>query len=123
MLFDDGDEVVIEDAHGMPVDIVVADQTGTFVDYLRDLEDSAAVYARPINRRWQSLADAEGFAEAYLDAFEERFRAFSRNTGNAAGPLTRSSSTSAATRAAVSPIVGNGSSPACNGPMSARWRR
>jgi hypothetical protein len=73
VLFDDGDEVVVEDAQGMPVDIVVADQTGTFVDYVRDLKDLAAVYARPVNRRAAHLACPESFAEAYLAAFEERF--------------------------------------------------
>ncbi len=75
VLFDDGDEVVIEDHDGIPVEIVVADQTGTFVDYLRELEESAAEYARPIIHRRQYLADADGFAAAYLAAFEERFRA------------------------------------------------
>jgi hypothetical protein len=73
VLFDDGDEVVVEDAQGIPVDVVVADQTGTFVDYVRDLKDLAAVYARPVNRRAARLACPESFAEAYLNAFEERF--------------------------------------------------
>jgi len=75
VLFDDGDEVVIEDCQGIPVEIVVADQTGTFVDYLRDLEDSAADYARPIIDRRQYVVDADAFAAAYLAAFEDRFRA------------------------------------------------
>jgi hypothetical protein len=33
----------------------------------------AAVYARPINRRAAYVACPEGFAEAYLGAFEDRF--------------------------------------------------
>ena len=61
VLFDDGDEVVIEDAAGMPAEIVVTDQTGTFVDYLRELEEFAAAYARPIIRRRPYVADAERF--------------------------------------------------------------
>ena len=73
MLFDDGDEVVIEDASGMPTDIVVADQTGTFADYLEPLQASAATYADPINRRLEYLPDPEAFARAYLDAFVEKF--------------------------------------------------
>ncbi len=73
VLFDDGDEVVVEDFQGMPLDIVVADQTGTFVDYVRDLKDMAAVYARPINRRAAYVVCPESFAEAYLGAFEDRF--------------------------------------------------
>ena len=73
VLFDDGDEVVIEDPNGMPAEIVVTDQTGTFVDYLRDLEEFAAAYARPIIRRRQYVADANGFTSAYLDSFADRF--------------------------------------------------
>ncbi len=75
VLFDDGDEVVIEDADGLPAEIVVADQTGTFVDYLRELEEFAAAYARPIIRREQYVADTSGFAAAYIEAFEDRFTA------------------------------------------------
>ena len=73
VLFDDGDEVVIVDARGMPVEIKVADQTGTFVDYLKPLQDSAAAYADPVNRRIEYLPDPEGFARAYLEAFVEKF--------------------------------------------------
>ncbi len=73
MLFDDGDEVLTEDAQGMPVEIKVADQTGTFVDYLKPLQVSAAAYADPVNRRVEYLPDPERFARAYLDAFVEKF--------------------------------------------------
>ena len=73
VLFDDGDEVMIEDARGMPAEIKVADQTGTFVDYLKPLQVSAAAYADPVNRRIEYLPDPEGFARAYLDAFVEKF--------------------------------------------------
>ncbi len=73
VLFDDGDEIVIVDGAGMPVEIVVADQTGTFCDFLRPLEVSARAYAEPILRRLDYLPDAEGFAQAYLGAFVERF--------------------------------------------------
>jgi len=75
VLFDDGDEVVIEGPDGIPAEIVVADQTGTFVDYLRELDESAAEYARPILCRRQSVTDPGSFAAAYLDAFQDRFRA------------------------------------------------
>ena len=54
---------------------MVADQTGTFVDYLRELDEFAAEYARPIIRRRQYVADPNSFAGAYLDAFQDRFRA------------------------------------------------
>jgi hypothetical protein len=75
VLFDDGDEVVIEDDQGIPAEIVVADQTGTFVDYLRELDEFAAAYARPITRRRQYVADLDRFTASYLTAFQDRFLA------------------------------------------------
>ena len=73
VLFDDGDEVVIEDERGMPVEIKVADQTGTFVDFRKPLQASAAAYADPVNRRIAYLPDPEGFARKYLEGFVEKF--------------------------------------------------
>jgi hypothetical protein len=72
-LFDDGDEVLIEDSARMPVEIVVADHTGTFNDYLNKLEHFAVEYAGPVNRRIQHILNPAEFAEAYLEAFVERF--------------------------------------------------
>ena len=72
-LFDDGDEVLIEDAHGMPLDVVVADHTGTFSDYLSPLEHFAAEYAGPVNRRNEFLTNREEFLDAYLEAFVSQF--------------------------------------------------
>ena len=71
-LFDDGDEVLVEDAQGMPVDIVVADHTGTFCNYLSEPAHFAAEYAGPVNRRLEYLAHPQRFADAYLEAFVER---------------------------------------------------
>ncbi|NUQ66474.1 MAG: hypothetical protein HUU20_28770 [Pirellulales bacterium] len=73
VLFDDGDEVIVEDAAGMPRELVVADQTGTFCDYLRDLQAVAQEYAVPVNRRLELVSDREGFARIYLTAFLKRF--------------------------------------------------
>jgi hypothetical protein len=73
VVFDDGDEVVIENDAGLPVDIVVADQMGTFNDYQTDLEHFAAAYADPVNSRLSLLPDPEQFAAFYLDAFVARF--------------------------------------------------
>jgi hypothetical protein len=75
VLFDDGDEVMVEDSARMPLDIIVADQTGTFNDYDGDLRRFAAGYAEPVNRRLEFLPDARGFAGLYLDTFLERFLA------------------------------------------------
>ncbi len=75
VLFDDGDEMVIEDARGMPKEIVVADHTGTFNDFLSELGLWAKDYARPIRRRLRHVRAPEAFISAYLDAFVERFLA------------------------------------------------
>ncbi|NQT16383.1 MAG: hypothetical protein HQ582_26735 [Planctomycetes bacterium] len=73
VLFDDGDEVVVETKSGLPTEIVVADQTGTFSDYHRDLLEVAVQYAQPIARRWRHVANPHQFAGTYVDAFRERF--------------------------------------------------
>jgi len=75
VLFDDGDEVLQENEDGIPIDIVVSDQTGTFGDFRRELEAVAAAYADPINRRLDFLPNPEEFARIYLAAFLERFQA------------------------------------------------
>lgn len=74
VLFDDGDEVLLEDERGMPEEIVVADHTGTFADFLSDLSYVAPDYAQPINRRLQCVPQPETFLDTYLDAFVERFQ-------------------------------------------------
>ncbi|MDD4872583.1 MAG: hypothetical protein PHR77_18695 [Kiritimatiellae bacterium] len=73
VVFDDGDEVIVEDSNGMPVDLVVSDHTGTFVDYQSDLQNFASDYAMPVNRRAEYLPDTREFAHVYLLAFVERF--------------------------------------------------
>ncbi len=73
VIFDDGDELIVEDATGLPIDIVVADPTGTFTDYYRDLSQAAPAYALAIAHRMDHVADANAFAEAFLDAFVRRF--------------------------------------------------
>jgi hypothetical protein len=73
-LFDDGDEVMILDAVGMPEDIVVADHTGTFNDYACPLAEFTVKYALPVTRRRSFLPDPAGFARAYCAAFEDRLQ-------------------------------------------------
>jgi hypothetical protein len=75
VLFDDGDEVVLEDEQGLPREIVVADLTGTFADYLSDPRDLAPSYAESVVKRLGMLADPDAFLAAYLDAFEAQFLA------------------------------------------------
>jgi hypothetical protein len=73
VLFDVGDEIVTEDPSGMPVQIVVSDHVGTFVDWLGSLESRAPYYARPILKRLQVVTDRQEFVNGYLSGFTERF--------------------------------------------------
>jgi len=73
VLFDDGDEVLVEDENQMPAEIVVADHTGAFVDYRSELETFAADYAACVNRRIEHVSDPEGFSRAFLEALVARF--------------------------------------------------
>ena len=72
-LFDDGDEVVIEDSRHLPGSIMVTDHTGAFVSYQTSLESFAEDFARPVNRRATVVPDPGAFAETYLAAFTEQF--------------------------------------------------
>ncbi len=78
VIFDDGDEVVIQDKKGLPIEIVVADHTGTFADYTNDLRQMGRAYATPINCRIDLVQDRSAFSKAYLDAFRDRFAAIQR---------------------------------------------
>ncbi len=73
VVFDDGDEVLVEDADGLPLEIVLADHTSTFVDYSTNLRRFAAEYATPISHRAAWVVRPQPFADAYLDAFLVRF--------------------------------------------------
>jgi hypothetical protein len=73
-LFDDGDEVLMSDEQGMPMDLVVSDHTGAFNDYASPLSEFTPKYAAPVQRRAGFLSDPKGFAEDYLGALEGRFR-------------------------------------------------
>jgi hypothetical protein len=68
-LFDDGDEVMVSDARGLPADIIVSDPTGTFNDYASPLSEFTVNYALPVTRRSSMLGRVDAFAEAYLNAF------------------------------------------------------
>ncbi len=73
-IFDDGDEVVRLDDDGMPLEILVSEQTGTFVGYEDPLERFAAAYAEPVNRRVFMVPNPAAFAEAYLTGFQTEFK-------------------------------------------------
>jgi len=73
VLFDDGDEVILEDSEGIPTELIVSDHTGTFTDYSSPLETFAGAYAAPILRRCPFFPAPQAVIDAYLAAFLERF--------------------------------------------------
>jgi hypothetical protein len=71
-LFDDGDEIVIEDSDGLPTDIVLVDHGGAFSDWKTPtLIRFAKSYAEPVNKRVDKVPDPKAFAEAYLLGLRE----------------------------------------------------
>jgi hypothetical protein len=82
VIFDDGDEMVVEDADGIPIDIVVADHTSTFGDYRGELDRTAPAYAAAVNRRVPHVPDPPVFARAFLDGFLARFTEIQRDYRN-----------------------------------------
>jgi hypothetical protein len=73
VIFDDGDEVVISDREGTPMEIVVADHTSTFGDYRGELVSVIPAYARAVIRRAGQVPDAAAFGREYVEGFRERF--------------------------------------------------
>jgi hypothetical protein len=73
-MFDDGDEILVEDANRMPKEILLTDHTGSFWDYETPLVSFADQYAMPLNRRAAHVPDVGAFADAYLSAFLVSFR-------------------------------------------------
>ena len=68
VIFDNGDEVLVEDDRALPVDIMVADHTGAFVAFETDIYQLALAYAAPINDRIAHVARPTEFANAYVGA-------------------------------------------------------
>jgi hypothetical protein len=74
VVFDDGDELIVEDENGIPVDLVMSDQMGSFRDYDGDLLEVVEAYAKPVLDRLEFLPNKWAFAEAYVESFLRRFR-------------------------------------------------
>ena len=73
VVFDDGDELVIENAHDIPEQIIVTDHTGTFNDCQRHLAELLPAYAQCVEKRATFVPNARAFAEVFVHAFEKRF--------------------------------------------------
>jgi hypothetical protein len=74
VLFDDGDEIVIEDANQLPNHITIADPTGAFNDFQYDLSEWAREYAAPVVRRDGHVPDIKAFSQAYLTGLKDSFQ-------------------------------------------------
>lgn len=74
VIFDDGDEIIIEEDNGLPKELVVGDHSGAFEEYTQPLKNFAAAYADPVNRRVSFLPNPREFASTYLAAFREQFQ-------------------------------------------------
>jgi len=68
VIFDNGDEVLIEDEDGQPSNILVTDHTGAFVAFEADIYQLATACAAPINDRLEHVANPAEFADAYVNA-------------------------------------------------------
>ncbi|HRT30410.1 MAG TPA: hypothetical protein P5527_11510 [Kiritimatiellia bacterium] len=73
VMFDDGDEVIVPDAEGLPAHLIVSEHSGSFAQYDMRLDRDAAAYAKPINSRAALMPNADEFAVCYLEAFQESF--------------------------------------------------
>ena len=72
VLFDDGDEVILENSSGLPAELIVSDHTGAFTDYFSPLDAFANAYALPLLRRLPFFPEPQAAVDAYLEAFVER---------------------------------------------------
>lgn len=72
VVFDEGDEVVVEDAAGLPEAIVICDHSRSFGNYLTPLAQLAAAYGRPVKARAHQVPEPRAFADAYVQALAER---------------------------------------------------
>jgi hypothetical protein len=73
IIFDVGDEIVVENAKGLPSAIVVSDHVGTFVDWNGPLEARASAYGACVKRRLDLVPDPGAFIGKFLSGFSEQF--------------------------------------------------
>lgn len=74
-LFDDGDEIIVEDSAGLPREVFLVDHGGAFADARTPhLTPFARAYAQPVNRRVELVSDPRTFAETYLNALTDELQ-------------------------------------------------
>ena len=70
LLFDHNYEIVVLDEQGIPSDIAITSQAGTFVNYEHELEDFVAQYANCVARRRKYVTDYPNFIDHFLVGFQ-----------------------------------------------------
>ena len=73
VIFDDGDEIVVVDAGGAPLDIVITEGTASFNDLDVPLSEFAVDYAQSVIKRSGLVPDFELFRDSFIEAFITRF--------------------------------------------------
>jgi hypothetical protein len=68
VIFDNGDEVLIEDEDGLPADIVVTDHTGAFIAFDEDIYQLASMHTLPVSGRLAHVPNPAEFTSAYVNA-------------------------------------------------------
>lgn len=76
LLFDRNYEIIIMGEDGMPVDWMVTDHAGSFVNYDHDLDEYVAQYANVARRRREFVSNYAEFVDSYVNGFaDELFEA------------------------------------------------
>ena len=80
MLFDDGDEIVIMNGNGDPVEIIVTDVTASFNDCEIPLTEFATDYLQPIYDRHEKIPESiDIFKDSYINEFIMEFNKIQAN--------------------------------------------
>ncbi len=77
-IFDDGDEVIIMNALGLPERLVLSEPTGSFTNYRRAYTETIADYAKALNKRKHLVRNFEAMARIFLNAFEDELTRIQR---------------------------------------------
>ena len=71
LLFDRNYEIIIMGEDGMPVDWMVTDHAGSFVNYDHDLDEYVAQYANVARRRRGFVSNYAEFVDSYVNGFAD----------------------------------------------------
>ena len=77
-IFDDGDEVILLNAFQLPDRLILAEPTGSFVNYKRPYGETIADYAAAMNRRKHLFPDFKLAARIFVDSFEDELARIQR---------------------------------------------